>query len=217
LSAVRLLLLLGELERSETTTLMPAVGLRLPPRDDDSLLSEPSEVLERVSDDFRSFPRRKNVLILFLRPSPPSSSSYSSSPPPSLGNRVRGSDPPPPPPPPTLGGGVGAGASSSTEERFLPRMRSLSLLKAEWPLSFMARLYMLAVRLLRVNCTVACTSPRSFSFLPVLEFSRNQRERRLTHSALQGHEGGQGRVSVQEQQGQHKNYRNHYRNNKNNI
>ncbi len=75
LSTVRLLLLLGELERSETTTLMPAVGLRLPPRDDDSLLSEPSDVLERVSDDFLSFPLRKKVLILLRRASPPSSSS----------------------------------------------------------------------------------------------------------------------------------------------
>ncbi|TNN53668.1 hypothetical protein EYF80_036134 [Liparis tanakae] len=69
-----LLLLLGELERSETTTLMPAVGLRLPPRDD-SLLSEPSDVLERASDDFLSFPLRKKVLILLRRASPPSSSS----------------------------------------------------------------------------------------------------------------------------------------------
>lgn len=75
LSAVRLLLLLGELDRSETTTLMPAVGLRLPPRDDDSLLSEPSDVLDRVSEDFLNLPRRKKLLILLLLASPPSSSS----------------------------------------------------------------------------------------------------------------------------------------------
>lgn len=75
LSVVRLLLLLGELDRSDTTTLIPAVGLRLPPRDEDSLLSEPSDVLERVSDDFLSFPLRKKVLILLRLTSPPSSSS----------------------------------------------------------------------------------------------------------------------------------------------
>ncbi len=166
LSAVRLLLLLGELDRSETTTLIPAVGLRLPPRDEDSLLSEPSDVLERVSEDFLNLPRRKKFLILLLRDSPPSSSSYSSSPPPSLGSRPRmracaAYSP-----------GTMAEEESSSLARFLALMRSLSLSKVERGLSFMERSYMLAVRLCRVNCTVNWSSPRSFSFLPVFEYRR---------------------------------------------
>lgn len=115
---------------------------------EEMVLSEPSEVLDCVRDDLRSLLFRKPLILDFLAPTSKSSSTSRA---------------------PTLLGMMAEADSRSYF--FLPFILSFSLPKGERGLSLADRSNMLAVRLLRVNCTLTSTSPRSFSFFPALEWS----------------------------------------------
>ncbi len=134
------------------------------PAEDAMLPSDANDEHDCVSEFLRSFPLRKKSFTLLRCTSTPSSSSGSSCPP----SPAKGG----PTDPDRAAKRPGKMAEEdSTSPLFLPVTRSFSFPNVERGLSSMVRSYMLAVMLLRVNWTVTCSSPRSFSFRPALECS----------------------------------------------